>query len=655
MKPFLEKLIVVVVIIAGLPSFCAGTLSTSGEPLRIMSHTVDIVLNNGFARTEVTQRFHNANTETVEGIYAFPLPESAALSSVTVLMSEKVLNGEVLAKEKAETIYKEEKESGNEAGLAGKDGYREFRFNIANIPSGDVVTVTFTYYQSLKVESGICRYQYPLEEGGTEEGASFWTRNDRVEGDVEIRVKLKSAWPVADVRVPVHSQDAQTVQKSEGEYETNVRLSNASLNEDFVYYYRLEEDLPGRIEVIPYKNMEEGTFMMVVTPGTDLAPLSETGSDYTFLLDVSGSMSSKLHTLAEGVAKAIERLQPRDRFRIVTFSNRAEDITGGWIHATQENVHVWVKRTGEIQPQGGTNLYAGLKKALSGLEQDRTSSLFIVTDGVTNTGRIEPKDFFDLMKTTDVRLFGFLMGNNANWPLMRTICDTAGGYYTGVSNSDDIIGQIMLAKSKVVHECMHDVDLKISGSRIHDVTDGYVGKVFRGEQLVLFGRYSKGGNVKVSMKARISGQEKLYQTTIALPDLDTDHPELERLWALKTVEQAEQLRDIGLIPDDECAVVLRDIGVDYQIVTDETSMIVLDDAAFSRRGIERRNQDRIEREKQAQSRRATRAAVNYRSDSKRPAFPGRAPGVGGGGAIDPFSAILMLLVGAFAANSVIKN
>ncbi|MEZ5364030.1 MAG: hypothetical protein R2748_17245 [Bryobacterales bacterium] len=47
-----------------------------------------------------------------------------------------------------------------------------------------------------------------------------------------------------------------------------------------------------------------------------------------------------------------------------------------------------------------------------------------------------------------MRVFGFLMGNSANWPLMRTIADSSGGFYTSVSNADDIVGQILLAKDK---------------------------------------------------------------------------------------------------------------------------------------------------------------------------------------------------------------
>ena len=81
--------------------------------------------------------------------------------------------------------------------------------------------------------------------------------------------------------------------------------------------------------------------------------------------------------------------------------------------------------------------------------------IVLVTDAVTNTGVVDPRVFHELLARHDLRFFGFLLGNSGNWPLMRTICDATGGFYAGVSNADDVLGQIMLAKSKITHEALH--------------------------------------------------------------------------------------------------------------------------------------------------------------------------------------------------------
>ncbi len=65
----------------------AGTLSPLGSPeapVRIVDHHVDVVINNGFAKTEVTQTFFNPNDTDLEAIYSFPVPRSASLSEFSI-------------------------------------------------------------------------------------------------------------------------------------------------------------------------------------------------------------------------------------------------------------------------------------------------------------------------------------------------------------------------------------------------------------------------------------------------------------------------------------------------------------------------------------------------------------------------------------------
>jgi len=638
--------------LAPTSSRAAGTLTPVGsgqQPMRITEHHLQVVIDNGFARTEVTQTFHNPNTAVVEALYAFPVPKSASLSEMTITSGEMRLEGEVVAKEQAKTIYEEEQSNGNQAGRADKESYQRFEFRVARLEPDAEVKVRFVYYQPLPIDTGVGRYVYPLEEGGTDEVAEqFWLQNDQVDGELSVHVTLKSVWPVAQVRVPGLEQAAKITQVDTETTTVELSETQATLSRDFVLYYRLADDLPGRIEVVPYRANGEapGTFMMVVTPGVDLQPITH-GADYLFVLDVSGSMQGKIQTVAAGVAKTLGKMGTQDRFRIVTFESTASDLTHGFIPATPESLRSWTDRVTALQAHGSTNLYQGLELALTQLDDDRVTSLVLVTDGVTNTGIIEPRAFRALMQSYDVRVFGFLMGNSANWPLMRLVAETSGGFYAGVSNADDIVGQILLAKSKILHEALHDASLQIEGGDVFDLTDT-PRKIYRGQQLVYFGRYRKPGRARVRLRARLTGEDKTYTTTVDFPALDQDNPELERLWALDRIEKLELQRDAGLLEEGEADTAIRDLGIAYQLVTDETSMIVLSEDGFARHNIERKNRERVARETAAQSLRASRPAQTYRVDTERPAFKHRAPrlsrgggGGGGGGAIDPLGLLLL--------------
>jgi len=639
--------------------FAAGTLkpkASGHQAIQIQDHDVNVVINNGFSRTEVNQTFFNPNDVDLEATYTFPVPKNASLSEFNIFIGETAINGEVLPLPEAHKIYEEEKAAGNDAGLATKKSYTDYQFQVSPVRAGDTTRIRFVYYQPIDIDTGIGRYIYPLEDGGTDEVArGFWDPNTQVEQSLTFNVVLKTAWPVSDVRIPGFENEAIIDRKSEGEVHASLDLPQAKLTRDLVFYYRLEQDLPGRVEVISYRadDTKPGTFMMVVTPGMDLQPLNR-GSDYVFVLDISGSMNGKLHILTDGVSRAIGNLKPHDRFRIVIFSDRAREITSGWQDATLQNVEHTALSVKQISTEGGTNLHAGLSLGLKSTDSDRATSLILVTDAVANVGEINPAAYKKLMETHDIRVFGFLLGNQSNWPLMKTISDASGGFYASISNADDILGQIMLAKSKVTFESLHHVDFKLSGVKTFDTTQNFTSKIYRGQQLVIFGRYGEGGKASVKLNASLTGEDKTYTTNFEFPELDDSHPELERLWAMSFIEDLEQGRSEGQLNEEEAAKAIVDLGVAYQLVTDETGMVVLSDDRFAARGIERRNEVRVARENAARANRDSRPAPSHRVDTHQPMYQHNAPSVGGGGgggAMDPLSALFALVLAglAFAA------
>ncbi len=640
--------------LGGGEALAAGTLSPVGSPdapIDIKEHHVDVLIVDGFARTEVRQTFVNPSATSMEALYAFPVPEDGALAEYSVQFGETVYEGEVLPRDQAVKAYEEERDSGGGGGLATQQSYQRFEFRVGPVPPLAEVQARFVYYQAIKLDTGVGRYLYPLQDGGTDDAAAaFWTRNDKVAGPVSVNVHLRSAWTVDELRAPGLEAIAKAERRGDGEWVWRTeQASGADLSKDVVLYWRLADDLPGRVELIAHRPdpKQPGTFMMIVTPGIDLKPLIR-GTDHVFVLDISGSMAGKLAALADGVAHSLKRLRPDDRFRIVTFGNSAREVTRGWVSATPSEVSRYVAEVKALSSQGGTNLFSGVAKGLKSLDADRATQVILVTDAVANQGVVSPKAFDALLRKYDARVFGFLMGNSANWPLMEIIADASGGMYDRVSTADDLVGKVMLAKSKMTHEVLHDAELKVKGGKVkaYDTSLGFVGKVYRGQQLVFLGRYDGHGEADVQLKARLTGKDTVYSTRFAFPEQADDHPELERMWALDRVHAYQRQADLGLIPAQEASDVVRDLGVAFQIVTEETAMVALSDEAFTRRGIQRHNRARIELERQAQQRRAAAPAASHWVDDpgqrRRRMFKFKAPrlGGGGGGAMDPVTALL---------------
>ncbi|MES9938565.1 MAG: VWA domain-containing protein, partial [Sedimenticola sp.] len=523
--------------------------------------------------------------------------------------------------------------------------------------------------------SGIGRYVYPLEEGGVDEQKlAFWTANEKVRKRFSFRLKLKSAWPVDALRAPSHPQTAISRQ-GEGEWDLLIDSGSSgskpsqangadegtqqagtsgtlqqpvyTLDKDLVVYWRQADGLPGAVELIAHKpdNSKRGTFMMVLTPGDDLKPITE-GSDWIFVLDISGSMNGKYASLADGVERALKAMRPNDRFRIVLFNTSAQELTSGYTAATPENVSRFADEVARIQPGQSTNLFAGLSLGLQRLDADRTSSIVLVTDGVANVGETKQRRFLELVEQKDVRLFTFIMGNSANRPLLEVLTKASNGFAASISNSDDIVGQLLLAKSKVTHEAMHGVEIDIDGIRSADLTPAQIGSLYRGQQLVVLGHYWGSGEADITLKGKISGSKTEYRTRFAFPDRATDNPELERLWAYATIEHlGSEIEDFGEKADLKQAIV--DLGVEYGLVTDYTSMVVMRDEMFEQRGIERHNKKRLSIEESARQQRAQRTAQSRRVDTSSPMFSSNRATTrssSGGGAFAPLDVALLLTI-----------
>jgi Ca-activated chloride channel family protein len=599
------------------------------------------------------------------------VPAHGTVVELTVWIDGQPVTGEVLEREQARQLYEEEKAAGRDAGITEKHSYKTFETRVSPVRARQDTRVRLVYLQPAEVDTGIGRYVYPLEEGGVDEAKlAFWTANEQVSGKFSFDLQIKSVYPVEAVRMP---NQPQAIIQSQTDGEWTVQLGNHmpvaadmpsqelqddsyvntgvqtaasatvfTLDQDLVVYWRHQAGLPGSVDLVAHKpaGSHRGTFMMVVTPGEDLKPIQE-GQDWVFVLDISGSMRNKYATLVDGVQRAMQKMRIEDRFRIVLFNTSSRELTPGFVSASPEMVAHYSQALLAVAPGNSTNLYAGLDQGLKSLDADRTSALVLVTDGVTNVGETRQRQFIELIKKKDVRMFTFVLGNSANRPLLEVLAKASNGFAVNISNSDDIVGQLLTATSKVTHEALHGVKIKIDGIRTADLTPGQIGSLYRGQQLVVFGHYWGDGMADVRLTGRISGEDKTYQTRFAFPAVATENPEIERLWAYASIEEAmQEISDFG--DDADLKQAITDLGVEYGLVTDYTAMVVVRNEVFDSHGIERSNQARRTTEELALLQRAQRPAVSRRVDSQQPMYSSNRASHNGSGALDAWTLLLLL-------------
>ncbi|MGX9417021.1 VIT and vWA domain-containing protein [Vibrio sp. WJH972] len=633
-------------------------VSSQYQDLEIEQHHVDVVIEDSYATTSIEQEFYNPNDTDLEAIYSFPVPKGAVVGEFMYWIDDNPVIAEAVKKNQARKIYEEQKSQGRATAITEKDDYKTFDISVYPVRAKQSVKVKLVYIQNELIDHGIGHYVYPLEEGGVDEARdSFWSRNDDVKSQFSFNMHLRSSYPVDGVRLPAHPQ-ANVTQVTSQEWKAtigNVQPVNSeaafdnadeetptlqssanpvyTLDNDIVFYWRQTEGLPGRLDMVTYRDPSEsskGTFKLTFTPGDDLSPISSQ-RDWVFILDKSGSMNAKYATLVEGVKQAMGQLPSNDRFRIVVFDQGVTEVTSGYEAVTPNNVQQALLAVENIGTGGGTNLYAGLKEGMSNLDDDRPSGLILVTDGVANVGVTQKEEFIDLMKQYDVRLFTFIMGNSANRPLLESMTKVSNGFAQSISNSDDIMGHLMSATSKLNHQAYRNVRIDIDGTKVKNLTPEEIRTLYRGEQLSVFGHYFKPGQVKVTLKADIGSNTEEYTTTIALPEQSTDNPELERLWAFSAIKDMEASMNYLGVKDADTEQALEELALEYGLLTDYTSLLVVEEDVFAENAIDRTNKTRVEKEQKARELRKTQDAKPTRADTQQPAYQTPVPSYSGGG------------------------
>jgi len=666
------------------PANASGLLTAKGSDtqLQIKDHIVKVAIEDGYAITSVENTFYNPSANDLEAVYEFPVPENGTVAEFTVWIDDQPIIGEVVKKERARKLYEAEKAAGRDVGLTEQKSFFRFESKVYPVRPQQVTKTRIVYMQPADVQGGIGRYVYPLEEGGTDqEKLDFWQTDEKVHGQFSFDMTLRSGFPVDAVRSPAHSQavisnadsnnwrvsinqngvadkptpvgeavghsslDAQ--EQRLAEFSDLAESSASYLNQDVVVYWRLQQDLPGAIELVAHREPSErkGTFMMTITPGIDLQEITE-GRDWVFVLDRSGSMSGKYHTLMDAASQAISKLRGNDRFRVLLFDDEVEELSRGWMIADQVSIAQIADALNRSSTGGGTDLYRGLKAAIDGLDADRTSSIVLITDGVANVGKTQKRDFIDLLNKQDVRLFTAIMGNGANRPMLNSMTKVSKGFATSVSNSDDVMGVMLGALEKVKYEALHDVSLKIKGVKTADLVSNNAATLYRGQQMVILCHYYGDGEAQLTLNVKISGEDKQYQTRFEFPEVVTTNPEIERLWAYANIQELKDESDYLGTNLGDYSSAITNTAIEYGLVTEFTSMIVMSEEQLAANGIKPTNRDRREKERQAQQQRAAQPVTQRQVDRATPAFPDRRPNYsgsgGGGGAIGPWSFVLAL-------------
>jgi Ca-activated chloride channel family protein len=539
-------------------------------PLEVKYHHVTVTVTDQVSTTHIDEVFVNPNPIDLEGTFIFPLPEGASFSDLTLYIDGKPIKGQMLDAAEARKTYEDIVRRLKDPALLEYVNRNTFKLRVYPIPAHGEKRVEITYSETLKYDFGMVKYVYPLN---TEKFSSAPLK------EVSIDATIRSSVPIMTVYSPSHEIDVG--KKGEREVRLSYEDKNVLPDKDFVLYYTLSDKEVG-LSLLTYRERRgPGYFMLLISPGSDIAPEDIVPKDVTFVLDTSGSMKGdKLVQAKRALRFCVGALGPNDRFSIIRFSTDTERFRNSPVTADRRNKEAAYEFIEGMVARGGTNINDSLALALTGAgNKGRANIVVFITDGEPTVGTTEPAEIIKNLRAANksgARIFVFGVGEEINTHLLDKISSGNHGVSEYVTPTESIEAVVSNFFEKIKNPAMTGLSLSSGRVRLRDYYPTTLPDLFVGSQVTIVGTYEGSGPTTITLKGTLGTRNEVFEYPVTFPERDEKNDFLPRIWATRKV--AYLLDEIRLNGENkELVNEVTELGKTFGIVTPYTSFLVVED------------------------------------------------------------------------------
>jgi Ca-activated chloride channel homolog len=536
-------------------------------PLEVSSHHVDVKIDGQVAVTSIDQEFYNPNDQRLEGIYMFPVPKGAHIDKFSMEIGGKMVDAELLRADKARQIYEDIVRRMRDPALLEYAGRDLFKARIFPIEPRSRKPIKISYTELLRSDAGTMTYSYALS---TEKFSA------RPIKSLSLKVEVKTEQPLASIYSPSHKVEIR--RDGPNRAVIGYESKDDKPDTDFQLVYSSEKRDIG-LSLITHKSSgEDGYFLLLAAP-TVAKETKPAPKDVVFVVDTSGSMAgAKLQQAKKALQFCVENLNTDDRFEIVRFSTEAESLFGKLSEADSEHRKRASNFVADLKPIGGTAIADALQTALKARTEksERPFVIIFLTDGLPTVGTRNPDEIVaDVKKAGDARIFSFGIGSDVNTQLLDQIAEGTRAFSQYVLENEDLEVKVSNFYTRIKEPVLTNLRLEFSGGvRTSKLYPAQLPDLFKGDQLVLTGRYTGSGEVEAKLTGTTNGREQTFTYKVKFDDSSNDY--VARLWATRRVGfLLDEIRIHGETTE------LRDEATDlarrYGIVTPYTAYLIVED------------------------------------------------------------------------------
>lgn len=586
----IQSLVVLLFMLSAAPAFAIGLLVPNDESVRpfdVESHRATVTITNNAAVTTVEQVFRNHTNRQMEAVFVFPIPEGGTVSDFSLWINGKKTPGAVLEKNEARQIYESIVRRARDPGLVEYMDGKLFRASIFPIPPKGTQKLELKFGQVLKRQAGMHIYEYPLAAG-----RKYVTA--KTAQDFTLTATINSGIPITNVYSPSHRVGVH--RKSDSKVLVGTEELQAELDRDFQLFLSYSKKDIG-VSMMTHDpdgpGGDDGYFMIAIAPRVEAAAHDEIGQTFTFVMDTSGSMAGeKIQQARKTLEFCVDRLRPQDHFNVVRFSTDVESLWTAPVAATTENKKRGVSFAKELEPAGGTAIEPAIAMALGQkTPTHQPHQVVFVTDGRPTVGMTNPSSIVqsakDKLGKRD-RLFTFGVGYEVHAVMLDGLARAGSGRADYVEPGQNLETAVAALYTRISSPVLGNVSLDFGKTRIYDLYPNPMPDIFRGDQLVLFGRSRTAFKDKVVLSGFVGKEKKSFGFGGPAKPVKGEAVEMDetmsapleflpKLWATRKVGfLLEQIRVNGEQSELKGEVIR--LAKKYGLVTPYTSYLAVDDS-----------------------------------------------------------------------------
>jgi Ca-activated chloride channel family protein len=493
-------------------------LPGSRRQLPMLDLHVEIEVTGLMVHGTLTQAFENPTLETIEALYAFPLPERAAIHHMEIRIGERRIVSVIQEKKEARQTYETARREGRKAALLEQDRPNLFSTAVAGVNPGEEVHVRLEYVEELDYDEGAFRLVFPLTYTSrygpptmAETDGGDWV--SQAEGipaaeqpRVRLTVRLEAGLPLEE---PLSDSHAITWWW-DNEVMVIVPESEAPVPADRDFHLRFVPQVGHEPEAtLLTEDREEGRYaLLMVLPSPEAPEMTGLATETLFIVDVSGSMGGpSIRQARAALAAAVERLHPDDAFNILAFNDSVRAFAIDYVPASDgERVQArrWIEG---LAAGGGTRIDLALETGLGMVERDETwrvERIVFLTDGAVSTEDVVLERIRSRLGPARLHTLG--IGAAPNRYLMRQMAAAGRGLCDFISRVDQAENRIDAFLSRLSRPVMTDIALTWEGVAPLETFPGRLPDLHTGELLTLSAWFGPGsGPGRLVLDGRIGG------------------------------------------------------------------------------------------------------------------------------------------------------